>query len=251
MKLRYGAVVGIAEPGLNFKIPFVDTVRQISVQNQAIVYERVEAYSKDQQPATLRISVSYRVPEASVEELYSQYGTIDSRSRPITARMMPTTPRRFGRVNGTAGRFILGSPDVDGAKRASAPRAEIVPEADRAADHQRDDDETSENLDQDTHLAGSPCDRGAVVGTNLRAIQARIKRCRSRVGRCPDQALRERNCSHSALSPRGRRQSRSERSWPAQCTAYFFSPAVTRTARRFCGGAVGQTTCGDNAQGGL
>ncbi|HNR90855.1 MAG TPA: prohibitin family protein [Dokdonella sp.] len=98
VKLRYGAVVGIAEPGLNFKIPFVDTVRQISVQNQAIVYERVEAYSKDQQPATLRISVSYRVPEASVEELYSQYGTIDKMVERLISRKVPDEVKNvFGR----------------------------------------------------------------------------------------------------------------------------------------------------------
>lgn len=98
VKLRYGAIVGVADPGLNFKIPFVDTVRQISVQNQAIVYEKVEAYSKDQQPATLRISVSYRVPEASVEELYSQYGTIDKMVERLISRKVPDEVKNvFGR----------------------------------------------------------------------------------------------------------------------------------------------------------
>ena len=98
VKLRYGAIVGIAEPGLNFKIPFVDTVRQISVQNQAIVYERVESYSKDQQPATLRISVSFRVPEASVEELYSQYGTIEKMVERLISRKVPDEVKNvFGR----------------------------------------------------------------------------------------------------------------------------------------------------------
>ena len=98
VKLRYGAIVGIAEPGLNFKIPFVDTVRPISVQNQAIVYERVESYSKDQQPATLRISVSFRVPEASVEELYSQYGTIEKMVERLISRKVPDEVKNvFGR----------------------------------------------------------------------------------------------------------------------------------------------------------
>ena len=98
VKLRYGAVVGIAEPGLNFKIPFVDTVEHISVQNQSIVYERVESYSKDQQPATLRISVSYRVPEARVEELYSQYGTIDKMVDRLISRKVPDEVKNvFGR----------------------------------------------------------------------------------------------------------------------------------------------------------
>lgn len=98
VKLRYGAIVGIAEPGLNFKIPFVDTVRTISVQNQALVYDRLESYSKDQQPATLRVSVSFRVPEGSVEELYSQYGTIDRMVERLISRKLPDELKNvFGR----------------------------------------------------------------------------------------------------------------------------------------------------------
>ncbi len=98
VKLRYGAIVGIAEPGLNFKVPFVDTVQQVSVQNQTILYDRLESYSKDQQPATLRISVSYRVPEARVEELYSQYGTIEKMVDRLISRKVPDEVKNvFGR----------------------------------------------------------------------------------------------------------------------------------------------------------
>lgn len=98
VRLRYGAVSGIAEPGLNFKLPFVDTVKEISVQNQTIIYQSVESYSKDQQPATLRISVSYHVPEASVEELYSQYGTIDMMVERLISRKVPDEVKNvFGR----------------------------------------------------------------------------------------------------------------------------------------------------------
>jgi regulator of protease activity HflC (stomatin/prohibitin superfamily) len=98
VKLRYGAIVGIAEPGLNFKVPFVDTVEQVSVQNQTILYDRVESYSKDQQPATLRVSVSYRVPESSVEELYSQYGTIEKMVDRLVSRKLPDEVKNvFGR----------------------------------------------------------------------------------------------------------------------------------------------------------
>lgn len=98
VRLRYGAIVGVAEPGLNFKIPFVDTVRTISVQNQAMVYENIESYSKDQQPARLRLSVSYHVPVASVETLYSQYGTIDRMVERLISRKVPDELKNvFGR----------------------------------------------------------------------------------------------------------------------------------------------------------
>lgn len=122
VKLRYGAIVGIAEPGLNFKIPFVDTVRTISVQNQSLVYERLEAYSKDQQPATLRVSVSFRVPEGSVEELYSQYGTIERMVDRLISRKLPDELKNvFGRytaISAIQDRTRFGADVNEAMKRA-------------------------------------------------------------------------------------------------------------------------------------
>ena len=72
--LRNGAVVGTAEPGLGFKLPIIDTVKEISVRANARRYEGVAAYSKDQQTAELVISVNYRLPADQVEQIYSEYG---------------------------------------------------------------------------------------------------------------------------------------------------------------------------------
>ena len=35
--LRYGKIVKVAEPGLGFKIPFMESVEKISTRNQAVV----------------------------------------------------------------------------------------------------------------------------------------------------------------------------------------------------------------------
>lgn len=72
--LRNGAVVGTAEPGLGFKLPIIDDVKEISVRANARRYEGVAAYSKDQQTAELVISVNYRLPADQVEQIYSEYG---------------------------------------------------------------------------------------------------------------------------------------------------------------------------------
>ena len=72
--LRNGAVVGTAEPGLGFKLPIIDTIKEISVRANARKYEGVAAYSKDQQTAELVISVNYRLPADQVEKIYSEYG---------------------------------------------------------------------------------------------------------------------------------------------------------------------------------
>lgn len=72
--LRYGAVAGVAQPGLGFKIPVIDPIVRISVQSKAAIYDSMEAYSRDQQPATMNLSVNYRIPPDRVEEVYATYG---------------------------------------------------------------------------------------------------------------------------------------------------------------------------------
>lgn len=72
--LRNGAVVGTAEPGLGFKLPIIDAVKEISVRSNARRYDNVAAYSKDQQTADLIISINYRLPADQVERIYSEYG---------------------------------------------------------------------------------------------------------------------------------------------------------------------------------
>ena len=64
--LRNGAATGVAEPGLGFKMPIIDSVVQIDVREQARVYENLLAYSKDQQTAGITVSVNYRVPAGEV-----------------------------------------------------------------------------------------------------------------------------------------------------------------------------------------
>src|ERR1700678_3430500 len=66
--LHNGAIVGEAEPGLHFKMPIITSIEKISVQiqkesfqNSAQADTRMQAYSRDQQPATIAMSVNYHV----------------------------------------------------------------------------------------------------------------------------------------------------------------------------------------------
>lgn len=72
--LRNGALVGTAQPGLGFKMPWIETVIEISVQSRARIYNDVPAYSKDQQPAVMSFSVNYRIPGDQVGAVYESYG---------------------------------------------------------------------------------------------------------------------------------------------------------------------------------
>jgi regulator of protease activity HflC (stomatin/prohibitin superfamily) len=100
---RNGAVIGMAEPGLGFKIPFVDSVKLISVQEHSRTYgsERgLSSYSRDQQPAEIRVSVNYQIPEGRVDEVYANFGTEESMvSRVLDPRVMQAVKNVFGQFN--------------------------------------------------------------------------------------------------------------------------------------------------------
>lgn len=71
--LRNGSLVGTAEPGFGLKIPFMDSIVKISVRDNIARLE-LPTYSFDQQLATTRISISYRIMADKVDEAFSRYG---------------------------------------------------------------------------------------------------------------------------------------------------------------------------------
>lgn len=98
--LRYGAIAGTAEPGLGFKLPVIDSIVRISVQSQSKVYEHMEAYSRDQQPATVKLSVNYRIPVDQVASVYEQYGSEEGLlGRLVERKVFEESKTVFGRFN--------------------------------------------------------------------------------------------------------------------------------------------------------
>jgi len=103
--LHWGAVVGEAEPGLHFKLPVITTIEKISVQVQKEGFEktadsdtRLQAYSRDQQPATIAMAVNYHVTEASA--VYAQYGSLaNMKSRIINSRAYEEFKNVFGQFD--------------------------------------------------------------------------------------------------------------------------------------------------------
>ncbi|NTE56239.1 prohibitin family protein [Agrobacterium tumefaciens] len=98
--LRYGAIAGTAEPGLGFKLPVIDSIVRISVQSQSKVYEHMETYSRDQQPATVKLSVNYRIPVDQVASVYEQYGSEEGLlGRLVERKVFEESKTVFGRFN--------------------------------------------------------------------------------------------------------------------------------------------------------
>jgi regulator of protease activity HflC (stomatin/prohibitin superfamily) len=98
--LRYGRLIGIATPGLNFKWPLIDGVVKISLEQQIALYNKLNTYSRDQQPADIDVSVNFRVIENGVDELYINFGSINGfKDRRITPKVLEELKTVFGRYN--------------------------------------------------------------------------------------------------------------------------------------------------------
>jgi regulator of protease activity HflC (stomatin/prohibitin superfamily) len=98
--LRNGALIGVAEPGLGFKVPMIDSVKDIDIRSRAKLYESVMAYSRDQQTASLTVSVNFRVPADQVATVYSNYGGVDQlAARLLDRKVFDEAKNVFGQFN--------------------------------------------------------------------------------------------------------------------------------------------------------
>lgn len=88
--LRNGRILKVAEPGLGFKIPFMDSVENISVRNEAMLYKDMSAYSRDQQPAKMTVSVNFHIMPSEVARVYAGYQTVENMKTRLIARQIPT-----------------------------------------------------------------------------------------------------------------------------------------------------------------
>lgn len=113
--LRNGSLSSVAEPGLGFKTPVLDSVRFISVRDHNVTLP-LEAYSFDQQPATMQVSVTFRVPVDRVADLYTEYGTLENLQARVIERRTPDAVKnvfgRFTAVRAIQEREKLGAETV-------------------------------------------------------------------------------------------------------------------------------------------
>jgi len=98
--LRNGEFIKVSTPGLGFKMPFFDEAHTVSIRDSTFGFKDVEAYSFDQQPAHLQISVIYRVLPDQVRQLYEMYGTRANMQKSIMEqKVLDETKKVFGQYN--------------------------------------------------------------------------------------------------------------------------------------------------------
>lgn len=101
--LTNGAYVSTEGPGLHFKTPWFQSVVKLSTQQQVIAWNCdsnkytctttqqpiMQAYSKDQQPADLRVTVNFHVPESEVANAYANFGSVEALADRTIGRKAP------------------------------------------------------------------------------------------------------------------------------------------------------------------
>lgn len=87
--LRNGKFVEVAEPGFHLKMPFITETKVVPVTGESRRWEKLQAYSRDQQPADMSVSVSFNVQPGQVEQLYKKYNTVDTMTVRVIDRQVP------------------------------------------------------------------------------------------------------------------------------------------------------------------
>lgn len=72
--LRNGAFARVSGPGLNFKLPIVESVEEFEVRTQKLTFKEIAVYSKDIQSANIYVEVNFRPDASKMAEIYSTLG---------------------------------------------------------------------------------------------------------------------------------------------------------------------------------
>lgn len=103
--LTNGSFSEISGPGLHWKAPFFQSARFFTVRNEVETYEKMAAYSYDQQTAEIRLSVNFQISPDQVENIYKNYGSLEGAvDRVIRPKVYEQVKNVFGQY--TAQRAI-------------------------------------------------------------------------------------------------------------------------------------------------
>lgn len=93
--LTNGAYTAVKGPGLHFKTPWFQSVVKVNTRQQVYTWGFaggdgvMQAYSKDQQAADMRVTINWRVPEGEVAKVYSEYGSVEALGSRTVGRQAP------------------------------------------------------------------------------------------------------------------------------------------------------------------
>lgn len=98
--LRNREVIGVADPGLHFKLPFMDDARIISTRTQTVEFPNEPVYTADRQSAGVTFSINYSALPGEVESIYRANGTLEQmESRVLIRQAKEQIKNVFGRYS--------------------------------------------------------------------------------------------------------------------------------------------------------
>jgi len=100
IKFQFGKIVGSnLNPGLNFKIPFIEKIEQVETRN--LIYEfNGDAYTKDTQwVKDLRLKVTYRYERGKLSDLVRDVGISGIQDRYLVPNVQKHAKDAIGKVN--------------------------------------------------------------------------------------------------------------------------------------------------------
>ena len=95
--LRFGKLSSVEEPGLHFKLPFIDSIHKMTVRTVKFTLPTA-VYSKDIQGAEVVISLNYRLDGDKVGEMYAAAGT-NYADKIVVPRLLAVSKDVFGKYN--------------------------------------------------------------------------------------------------------------------------------------------------------
>lgn len=95
--LRFGKLSSVEQPGLHFKVPFIDSIHKMTVRTVKLTLPTA-VYSKDIQGAEVVLSLNYRLEADKVGEMYATAGT-DFVEKLVVPRLLAVSKDVFGKYN--------------------------------------------------------------------------------------------------------------------------------------------------------
>lgn len=104
VKTRLGAVVDVIDPGLYFKLPFIEGVEKMEVKTRTVNYDKggdngddkatvdnLFGASKDLQDVAIGVVVNYHINPTKVDLIYSQYRSVENYESNVIEPMIRET----------------------------------------------------------------------------------------------------------------------------------------------------------------
>ena len=112
VRVQFGAVVGVVDTGLYFKIPFIQKVEKMEIKTRTINYDKggdvgqekptednLFGASKDLQDVAIGVVVNYHINPDRVKEIYSQYRSVDNYEvniiEPVIRELVKSTSAQY------------------------------------------------------------------------------------------------------------------------------------------------------------